>query len=79
MKPRRKPRQTEHAIQKAVIQTCRMLEGRYPELRYILAIPNGGHRHPAVAAKLKVEGVRGAGYPIYSRHCQSQAVLRASG
>jgi len=28
----------------------------YPEVK-IFAIPNGGHRHPAVAAKLKVTGV----------------------
>jgi hypothetical protein len=26
--------------------------------RMLFAIPNGGHRHPAVAAKLKAEGVR---------------------
>ena len=45
-------------MQCAVIQACRMLEGRYPEVRYLLAIPNGGHRYPAVAAKLKAEGVR---------------------
>jgi hypothetical protein len=29
-----------------------------PELDAIFAVPNGGHRHPAVAAKLKAEGVR---------------------
>jgi hypothetical protein len=28
----------------------------YPDVR-IFAIPNGGHRHPAVAAKLKATGV----------------------
>jgi VRR-NUC domain len=28
----------------------------------LFAIPNGGHRHPAVAGKLKAEGVR-AGIP----------------
>lgn len=26
--------------------------------RLLAAIPNGGHRHPAVAAKMKAEGVR---------------------
>lgn len=29
---------------------------------YLAAIPNGGHRHPAVAGKLKAEGVR-RGFP----------------
>jgi hypothetical protein len=33
----------------------------YPDVR-IFAIPNGGHRHPAVAAKLKATGVS-AGVP----------------
>ena len=58
MKPRRKPRQLEHAIQKAVIQACRMLEGRYPEVKYLFSVPNGGHRHPAVAAQLKASGTK---------------------
>jgi hypothetical protein len=31
-------------------------------LRWIFAIPNGGHRHKGVAAKLKAEGVK-AGVP----------------
>jgi hypothetical protein len=30
----------------------------YPELRWMFAVPNGGDRHPAVAAKLKAEGVK---------------------
>lgn len=29
-----------------------------PELRLLFAIPNGGDRHPAVAGKLRAEGVR---------------------
>jgi hypothetical protein len=31
-------------------------------LRWMFAIPNGGHRHKAIAAKLKIEGVK-AGVP----------------
>ena len=58
MKPRRKPRQTEHAMQCAVIKACRYLEREYPEVKYLFAIPNGGHRHIAVAAKLKASGVK---------------------
>lgn len=33
-----------------------------PELEYLVAIPNGGARHIAVAAKLKAEGVK-KGFP----------------
>ncbi len=32
--------------------------GKHPGLRLLYAIPNGGHRHAAVAAKLKAEGVK---------------------
>lgn len=59
---RRKPRNTEHLIQCSVIQECRLLERKYPELRLLHSIPNGGARHPAVARKLKAEGVK-AGVP----------------
>ena len=55
---RRHPRQLEHNIQCAVIATCRKLELKYPELKTLIAIPNGGARHIAVARKLKAEGVR---------------------
>ena len=58
MKPRRKPRQTEHAMQCAVIQVCRYLERQYPEVKYLFSVPNGGHRHIAVAARLKASGVK---------------------
>ena len=58
MKPRRKPRQTEHAMQCAVIQACRYLEREHPEVKYLFSVPNGGHRHIAVAAKLKASGVK---------------------
>ena len=59
---RRHPRQLEHNIQVAVVQSCRLLERKYPELRCLMAVPNGGARHIAVACKLKAEGVR-AGVP----------------
>ena len=32
--------------------------GNIPEINTIFAIPNGGHRHKAVAGKLKATGVR---------------------
>ena len=55
---RRHPRQLEHNIQVAVVQSCRLLERKYPELRCLMAVPNGGKRHISVAVKLKREGVK---------------------
>ena len=49
---------SEHEHQKAVIEWAEVKSGQYPELRLLYAIPNGGHRHKAVAAKLKAEGVK---------------------
>ena len=53
---------TEHSEQCALVALCRLHEGRHPALKNLVAIPNGGHRHKAVAAKLASEGV-GAGFP----------------
>lgn len=47
---------SEHAEQCAVVKWFDM---QYPALRgRLFAVPNGGARHPAVAGKLKAEGVR---------------------
>lgn len=52
MKP---PVRTEHQEQVAV---CEWFHLQYPQYRgHLFAIPNGGQRHPVVAAKLKAEGV----------------------
>jgi hypothetical protein len=56
----RKP--SEHAEQVALMKICKEHEVKYPELKLLHAIPNGGQRHVAVAAKLKAEGVK-AGVP----------------
>jgi hypothetical protein len=48
----------------ALMRCVRLHESRWPDLRLLYAIPNGGDRHPAVAAKLRAEGVR-AGVPDY--------------
>lgn len=53
---------TEHQEQVVLMDICNLHERRYPGLELIHAIPNGGHRHIAVAAKLKAEGVK-AGVP----------------
>ena len=53
---KRQHRQHEHEQQVAFFRAI----DADPRLRDlpIFAIPNGGHRHPAVAARLKAEGVR---------------------
>ena len=59
---------TEHQEQAALIEWCRLHQSQYPDLRYLYAIPNGGHRRKAVAAKLRAEGVR-AGCPDLCLPC----------
>jgi hypothetical protein len=49
---------SEHDEQVAVFDVLRANERKYPFLKWIYAIPNGGHRHPAVAGKMKAEGVK---------------------
>jgi len=48
---------TEHDHQKLVIAWARLHQKIWPELKMLFAIPNGGHRHKAVAAKMRAEGV----------------------
>lgn len=49
---------TEHQIQCAFIEWCYLNESRVPALRLAFAVPNGGYRNKATAARLKAEGVR---------------------
>ena len=49
---------TEHAEQVALMQWAEAEAHHHPELGLLFAIPNGGHRVPAVAVKLKREGVK---------------------
>ncbi len=53
--PRREP---EHAEQAALLYWVRLHEARYPELRWLYAVPNGRGRSKAEAGKLKAEGVK---------------------
>jgi len=55
-------RTLEHLEQVALFNWAAWNEERIPELKSLFAIPNGGHRHKAVAAKLKASGVK-AGLP----------------
>lgn len=54
----RLPNGTEHEEQTALFQRAAWSLGKYPELRWLFAVPNGGHRSKAVAGKLKAEGVK---------------------
>jgi VRR-NUC domain. len=56
------PTPSEHEEQVRLFEVCKLHEKKYPGLELIHAIPNGGERHAAVAAKLKAEGVK-AGVP----------------
>jgi hypothetical protein len=49
---------SEHEEQCALVQWAEISLGKYPALRWMYAVPNGGLRSRAVAGKLKAEGVR---------------------
>lgn len=48
----------EFHSQAALITWAGMSLGIYPELKWLFAIPNGGHRSKAAAGKAKAEGVK---------------------
>lgn len=50
--------ESEHAQQVAVFVWAALHFQKYPELRMMFAIPNGGLRNKITAANLKAEGVR---------------------
>jgi hypothetical protein len=51
-------RSSEAAEQSAVIEWAEWNKGKYPCLRWLYHIPNGGSRHPAEAIRLKAQGVK---------------------
>lgn len=53
---------SEHDLQRDLFAWIDSMIPVCPALANAFAVPNGGHRHTAVAAKLKAEGVR-AGVP----------------
>lgn len=44
--------------QRQLFKWAKLQSGRYPELRYMYHVPNGGHRKTREAALLKAEGVK---------------------
>ena len=51
-------KQNELNEQKTLFEFLAMIEGHEPLLQYLFHVPNGGHRHPAVAAQMKAAGVK---------------------
>ena len=49
---------SEHDMQVGLFQWAAYAGNQYPELALMFAVPNGGFRHPSVAAKMKAEGVK---------------------
>ena len=49
---------TEHQEQVTLFRWVVLVQTSHPELGLLHAIPKGGHRHEAVAARMKAEGVR---------------------
>ena len=60
------PAPSEHDEQVALFRWAGYVAAEYPQLRWMFAIPNGGQRHIAVAARLKAEGVKAGVLDIFS-------------
>lgn len=56
---------SEHDEQVALFQILSLYDNQYPLLKWVFAIPNGGKRHPAVAVKMKAEGLRAGVWDIF--------------
>jgi hypothetical protein len=52
------PQPLEHAEQAALMEWAECSRGKYPAVRLLYAVPNGGFRSPKTAATLKAEGVK---------------------
>jgi hypothetical protein len=57
-----KPKTTEAQEQKSLIEWAKWQEGRYPELKMLMHIPNEGKRSKRYGAELKRMGLK-AGFP----------------
>lgn len=49
---------SEHDEQQALFLWARMYEERFPQLKMLFAVPNGGYRMTKTARDLKAEGVK---------------------
>lgn len=49
---------TEAQEQEALFRWAAYAAGKWPQLRLLFHVPNGGSRHPAEAAHMKAQGVK---------------------
>lgn len=56
---------SESGQQKALFCWCNQNLDKYPELKWLFAIPNGGLRDSRTAGKLKAEGVKAGVWDIF--------------
>lgn len=56
---------SEHQEQVALFDFIRLHEERFPVLKTVFSIPNGGHRHIKVAKKMKAEGVLAGVWDVF--------------
>jgi len=90
MIPRWKPKRTarkrnnlEDQYQERVFQWAAENEEREPRLKFLFHPPNGGHRHPSVAVKLKRQGVKSGvpdislPVPMFDRDPQRKVVFHS--
>lgn len=62
MQKNKLPVPTEAQEQITLFRWAEMQSGKYPELKLLYHVPNGGSRHKAEAGRLRAEGVK-AGVP----------------
>jgi hypothetical protein len=60
--------ESEHHEQVKLFRWAEQNLDKHPVLRYMFAIPNGGHRHPATAGRMKAEGVKRGVPDIFLPH-----------
>ena len=61
----------EHVEQVVLFEWARLQSAKYPMLKTMFAIPNGGKRGSATAAKLKAEGVKAGVCDIFLPYAAS--------
>ncbi|MEC4683385.1 MAG: VRR-NUC domain-containing protein [Nitrospirota bacterium] len=49
---------TEEQEQRLLLEWAHLVRGKFPALRLLFHVPNGGLRHPVTAARLKLLGVK---------------------
>ena len=62
---RAKPRDLEGAEQRSIFKWANYAQNRFPELKYLFHVPNGGARDAITGARLKAQGVKTGVPDIY--------------